>query len=81
MLLKLLEKLGIPVDWKKVNKEAGNKFKVLENCKYAVEVAKSCKDFKLVNIGGNDFYDKNQKLILGLMWQMARKHTLEVQTL
>ncbi len=78
-LLKILEKLGVPVDWKKVTNPATNKFKILENGKYAVDCCKSVKDFKVINVSGNDIYEKNKKLVLGLIWQMARKHTLEVR--
>jgi hypothetical protein len=78
-LIKLMEKVGKPglVDWKKVANPANNKFKVLQNCNYAVEVAKNL-GLTVVNIGGSDINNKNKKLILGIFWQMVRKHTLEV---
>jgi Ca2+-binding actin-bundling protein fimbrin/plastin (EF-Hand superfamily) len=78
MMLKLLEKIGAPVEWKKVNIPATNKFKALENCNYAVDLGKKM-NFTLVGIGGSDIYDKKKKLVLGCMWQMVRKHVLDVK--
>jgi len=45
------------VDWTKVNrppyKKISQKMKKLENCNYAIEIAKKL-DFSLVGIGGQD---------------------------
>ena len=73
-LLKIMDKLqpGV-VNWGAVSKKQ-TRFAVLENCNRAVEVAKKMK-LVLVNIGGVDICDKNQKLILAITWQLMRKHT------
>ena len=34
----------------------------------------------MVNIGGVDISDKNKKLILGIIWQLMRKHTINILT-
>ena len=56
-----------------------NKFKRVENCNYAVTLAKQMK-FSMVNIGGLDICDKNKKLILGIIWQLMRRHTINILT-
>lgn len=77
VLLKVLNKLkpGI-VSWKKVEKRPKNKFKKIANCNYVVVLGKSLK-YSLVATGGSDIVDKNKKLILGLVWQMMRMHTID----
>jgi len=67
------------VAWKKVNMSPKNKFKRVENCNYAVTLAKQMK-FSMVNIGGLDIVDKNKKLILGIIWQLMRRHTINILT-
>lgn len=77
VLLKVLDLIspGI-VAWKQVEMKPTNKFKKVSNCNYAVVLGKQLK-FSLVNIAGNDIVDKNKKLLLGLVWQMMRFHTLK----
>tara|TARA_B110000305_G_scaffold185432_1_gene206362 strand:- start:256 stop:747 length:492 start_codon:yes stop_codon:yes gene_type:complete len=36
--------------------------------------------FSMVNIGGLDILEKNKKLILGIIWQLMRKHTVNILT-
>ncbi|KAJ7325369.1 hypothetical protein OS493_029920 [Desmophyllum pertusum] len=80
ILLQLFElvKNGV-VDWSKVNrppyKKISEKMKKLENCNYAVEIAKKL-DFSVVGIGGKDILDVNKKLILGILYQTMRAYTL-----
>lgn len=79
VLLQLFDKVrpGI-VNWDKVNKPPykaiGGNMKKLENCNYAVELAKSM-NFSVVGIGGKDIADGN-KLILAIIWQLMRGYTL-----
>lgn len=63
-ILRMLDKIspGI-VSWPKVNQNPTNKFKKVENCNYAIVLAKQLK-FSLVGIGGSDFVDGNRKLTL-----------------
>jgi plastin-1 len=65
------------VDWKRVNQNPNTVFKKVENCNYAVDLGKQMK-FSLVGIGGKDIVDGNQKLILGLVWQLMRSHVLSI---
>lgn len=77
ILLQLLDKIrpGI-VNWSKVNtKQPLNKFKQVENCNYAVVIAKELK-FSLVGIGGTDIQAANKKLTLAVVWQAMRAYVL-----
>ena len=78
-LLKLIDKVqpGI-VDWKKVEIKPNMRVKEIHNSNYAVELGKQLQ-FSLVGIGGIDIVDGNKKLILAIMWQLVRKHTLRVR--
>ena len=78
ILLYCLDKLepGI-VDWKKVAQKPDNKFKKLQNTNYVVDLSKAMK-FSMVNIGGVDITESNKKLILGLVWQLMRKHIIDL---
>ena len=83
VLLKVLDYIspGI-VTWKSVETKAPlNKFKKVSNCNYVVVLGKQL-HFSLVNIGGNDLVsaDTNKKLLLGLVWQMMRFHTIKYVT-
>jgi len=64
------------VDWSKVEMKPGNKFKKLTNCNVAVDTGKKM-HFSLVGIGGNDIHDGNKKLVLALVWQLMRYHTIK----
>jgi len=77
VLLKVLDLIqpGL-VAWKQVEKNPSNKFKKVSNCNYVVVLGKQLK-YSLVNIAGNDIVTGNKKLILALVWQMMRQHTLQ----
>eukprot|EP00331_Platyophrya_macrostoma_P023911 CAMPEP_0176443324 /NCGR_PEP_ID=MMETSP0127-20121128/22353_1 /TAXON_ID=938130 /ORGANISM="Platyophrya macrostoma, Strain WH" /LENGTH=546 /DNA_ID=CAMNT_0017828527 /DNA_START=26 /DNA_END=1666 /DNA_ORIENTATION=- len=78
ILLKLLERISDAgtVEWKKAALKADIPLKKIQNANYAVEIGKKL-GFTLVGIGGKDIVDGNKKLILALIWQMVRKHTLD----
>ena len=77
-LLKVLDFIhgGGLVDWKQVERTPNNKFKKVSNCNYVVVLGKQLK-FSLVNISGQDINAPNKKLVLALVWQMMRYHTLQ----
>lgn len=79
VLLKLEERISNPgtIEWKKAAMKPDNQFKKVQNANYAIETGKKL-GFSLVGVGGKDIIDGNKKLILALVWQMVRKHTLEV---
>ena len=77
VLLQLLDAVqpGI-VDWNKVNtKHPLNKFKEVENCNYAIAIAKQLK-FSCVGIGGQDIQAGSKKLTLAVVWQAMRAYVL-----
>jgi len=76
VLLKVMDKIkpGM-VDWKGVEKTPNNKFKKVSNCNYVIVLGRSLR-FSLVNISGVDIQTGNKKLLLGLVWQLMRFHTL-----
>ena len=77
-LLKVFDKIQPGcVDWKKVDKTSKNKFKKIVNCNECIDAAKKC-NFSIVGIGGTDLHDGNKKLVLAVVWQMMRHHTLKV---
>jgi len=78
VLLRVMDKVqpGI-VSWSKVNMTPKNRFKKVENCNYCVVLAKSMR-FSVVNVGGVDLMDGNRTLILGMIWQLMRQHTLNI---
>ncbi|KAM9216803.1 LOW QUALITY PROTEIN: plastin-3-like [Dugong dugon] len=82
VILKLYERIKVPVDWSKVDKPPYLKLeanmKKLENCNYAVGLGKHPDKFSLVGIGGQDLNDGNQTLTLALVWQLMRRYTLNV---
>jgi len=82
VLLQLFDKIqpGI-VDWKRANqppfKAMGGNMKKLENCNYAVELAKSLQ-FSVVGISGADLNAGNKTLTLAVVWQMMRAYLLAI---
>ncbi|KAM8953930.1 plastin-3 isoform 2-T2 [Pelodytes ibericus] len=82
VILQLYEKIKVKVEWNKVNKppypKLGANMKKLENCNYAVELGKHPAKFSLVGIGGQDLNDGNPTLTLALVWQVMRRHTLNM---
>jgi len=77
VLLRVMDKIqpGI-VSWKTVEMKPNNKFRKITNCNYVVVLGKQLK-FSLVGIGGSDITDGNKKLLLALVWQLMRFHTLK----
>jgi len=75
-LLKVLDKIepGI-VDWRKVEKPK-NRFKRIANCNYVVELSKKL-GLSMVATGGQDIEDGVNMLILGLVWQLMRYHSIK----
>ncbi|KAG5180080.1 actin bundling protein [Tribonema minus] len=65
------------VQWKRVNKEPKNRYKKLENGNYVIELAKAMQ-LTVVNVGGLDIIDGNRKMTLAIMWQLMRRHTLNL---
>ena len=59
------------VDHARVNRNPTLVFKQVENCNYAVHLAKAAFGFSLVGIQGNDIVAGNQKLALALFWQQV----------
>ena len=80
IILRVMDKVqpGI-VNWRRVNMNPKNKFKCVENCNYCVVLAKQM-GFRIVNIGGADIAHKNKMLILAIIWQLMRQHTLNMLT-
>ena len=78
VLLKVLDRIEPGcVDWKKAEMKPNHRLKKIHNANYAVDIGKNMK-FSLVGIGGIDLVDCKKKLVLALIWQMVRKHTLQV---
>uniref|UniRef100_A0A4W3IQR8 Lymphocyte cytosolic protein 1 (L-plastin) n=1 Tax=Callorhinchus milii TaxID=7868 RepID=A0A4W3IQR8_CALMI len=82
VILQLLEKIKVPVDWSQVNKPPYPKLsanmKKLENCNYAVHLGKNKAKFSLVGIAGQDLNESKHTPILALMWQLMRRYTLNI---
>ncbi|XP_041365894.1 plastin-3-like [Gigantopelta aegis] len=68
------------VNWSRVIQKFSKikaNFQKLENCNYAVELAKAF-GFSLVGIGGTDILEGNPTLTLALIWQLMRAYTLHI---
>jgi plastin-1 len=52
----------------------------VENANYAIMVCRDRVLISVVNCGGLDIVDGNKKIILGIVAQLMRKHTLYVLT-
>ncbi|KAG5183492.1 actin binding protein, partial [Tribonema minus] len=65
------------VNWKKVNVAPKNRYKKVENGNYVIEIAKAMR-LTVVNVGGLDIIDGNRKMTLAIMWQLMRRHTLNL---
>lgn len=67
-MLKVIHKLdNTVVDWKKVEKNPNNKFKMGINCNTAIEACKKL-GLKIPGIGGSDILEGNVKLIIAVVW-------------
>ncbi|XP_071354865.1 plastin-1-like [Trachinotus anak] len=82
VILQLLERVNVPVNWKKVNNPPypvlGANMKKLENCNYAVELGRNVAHFSLVGIGGENLNEGSRMHTLALVWQLMRRYTLLV---
>lgn len=82
VILQLYERIGVPVDWKKVNRPPypalGTNMKKLENCNYAVALGKQEAKFSLVGIGGQNINEGSEMHTLALVWQLMRRYTVKV---
>ncbi|XP_067656192.1 plastin-2-like [Haliotis asinina] len=70
------------VDWNKVINQFHKmkiNFEKLENCNYAVALAKEI-HLSVVNIGGEDIREGNPTITLALVWQLMRAYTLKMLT-
>ena len=73
VLLQMLDKIEPGcVDWTKVNKTRMNKFKAVQNNDLAVKISKETLGCSVPGTSGNDIYDGNKKLVVGLLWQIMR---------
>eukprot|EP00953_Heterococcus_sp_UTEX-ZZ885_P035425 18293-Heterococcus_DN1.PRE.4 len=77
-ILKVMDTIqpGI-VNWKKVNIDPKNRYKKVENGNYVIETARAMM-LTIINIGGLDIIDGNKKMTLAIMWQLMRRHTLNL---
>lgn len=65
------------VDWKKIDLNPNNDFKRNINNNTAVEACKNMK-LKMIGIGGTDITKGDRKLVLAVVWQIARLHYLKL---
>ena len=78
VLLKVIHKLdNTAVDWKRVEKNPNNKFKMGINCGVAIDGCKKLK-IQLPGIGGTDLLEGNKKQIIAVVWQLVRLHYLRI---
>lgn len=76
VLLRLMDKIQKDlVDPKRLTANPKNKYQCLENTNYVIDLAKKLK-ISVVNIGGLDIYEKNEKLVLAIVWQLMRQSLL-----
>jgi len=79
VLLQMIDKIepGL-VNWKKVELKEMNPFKAMGNNNYAITLCKTpLLNFSLVGIAGSDIYEAKKKLVLALVWQLMRYHTIK----
>lgn len=72
---------GGVVDWTRVVREfhpMKQKFQKLDNCNYAVEIAKNTFKFILVGIAGSNLAAGDKMHTLALVWQLMRAYTLSM---
>jgi len=78
MLLKLIDKVKPGnIEWKHVDLTSNNHFKKAANCVEAINASKKA-GLNIVSVGGKDINEGNKKLILAVVWQLMREHTLQV---
>ncbi|KAM9341034.1 plastin-1 [Symphorus nematophorus] len=80
VILQLLERINVPVNWNKVNNPPypvlGANMKKLENCNYAVRLGRDVARFSLVGIGGENLNEGSTTHTLALVWQLMRRYTV-----
>ncbi|GAM29317.1 hypothetical protein SAMD00019534_124930 [Acytostelium subglobosum LB1] len=78
IILQMFDKIktGV-VNWKIVNQNPTNSYKMNENCDMGIDIAKKLK-FSLIGIGGSDINAGNRKLTLALIWQACKYHLLSI---
>ena len=76
LLLRIEERLrpGI-VNWARVSRKPRSIYQRIENCNYALEVARKLQ-LRTVGIDGPDIADGNPKLTLAVIWQLMRASVL-----
>lgn len=76
VVLKVMDKLKPgTVDFKTVEKNPNNPYKMGINCTKIIDAAKKL-GLKIPGIGGTDFVNGNKKNVLAVMWQLVRLHYL-----
>lgn len=60
------------VDWSRVKKMRKNKFMIVQNLDYGIQILKDL-GVVVVGIGGSDLYDKNTKYNMALLEQVMRR--------
>ncbi|XP_036006564.1 plastin-1 [Fundulus heteroclitus] len=82
VILQLLEKVRVVVNWKKVNNppypQLGGNMKKLENCNYAVKLSRDEANFSLVGVGGENLNEGSRTHTLALVWQLMRRYSVLV---
>ncbi|CAG5866652.1 unnamed protein product [Menidia menidia] len=82
VILQLLEKVRVNVNWKKVNNPPypllGGNMRKLENCNYAVHLSRDVARFSLVGVGGENINEGSTIHTLALVWQLMRRYTVMV---
>jgi len=61
-----------------VDKKPKTRFTATLNCDLAVKLAENPLKLKVVAIGGADIYNRIKTLILGTVWQLLRKYTINL---
>lgn len=78
LLLRVIDKVKPgSVQWNRVKLLNPNKFEKVINCNEAVDACKRA-GLSIIGIGGSDIHDANRKLILAIVWQLMKHHTLQV---
>lgn len=78
LLLKIIDKIQPgSVNWKIVDQKTKNNFKLGVNCQEVIDSCKKCK-YHTVGIGGLDIRQGVKKMILAIVWQLMRAHTLQI---
>ena len=63
------------VEWARVHKQPKHIYERVENCNFAIEVAKRLR-MTVVGIDGNDLAQGSRKLTLAILWQLMRADLL-----